>query len=633
MDLLAQKLQAALGSEYEITGLLGRGGMGAVYRATDRRLRREVAIKVLPPALGYSEEARARFVREARIAAGLSHPNIVSIHDVGEADELVWFVMALVEGESLAARVEREGALPISLVRRVLEEVAQALGYAHARGVVHRDIKPDNVLLDRATGRAMVTDFGIAIGGSGEEEGLTGAGELLGTARYMAPEQALGELVDARADQYALGLVACFMLTGRHAIQEASLQAVIARHAKSQAVDLDQLDRRLPITLRAALTRCLAARPQDRYERVEQLAETLGELGGNLPDTPAPIRTFLRETERTFLFLSLVATAVGFIGSSSVPPFLLAVLGTSALGPWAQAIEKLRRHGITWPMIRRAVYLERARRVEEVEKRTGQWSLASASGILLIGGVFFWLFLGGFHEGWSDSPDMTGMAYPPLLDWVLSLGGLFAIVLVDRTFRIRKRPEPAPGSVGGGDQAHLIGSVEVEDWRFPRWLDRLGNWLFADVVRDGWRIRLERDTLPPVSAELTLGAIQGPLKRIRGATRAGDSEGSGARRAAEELAAEGKTLLRRLEPLLGRLARLQDGVLASRTIGLGGSLESELDRVEAEADALRSRVVECARLLEALAASLERSDPAGTNAILERARTLASEVRRLSEVT
>lgn len=162
MEALADQLRDALGSAYQLGPVLGQGGMAVVFRATDRRLRREVAVKVLPPQLGYSPNLHARFVREAQTAAQLSHPNIVQIYDVGEQAELVWFIMALVEGETVRAKVEREGAQPISVVRRVLQEVAQALAYSHARGVVHRDIKPDNILIESASGRPMVTDFGIA---------------------------------------------------------------------------------------------------------------------------------------------------------------------------------------------------------------------------------------------------------------------------------------------------------------------------------------------------------------------------------------------------------------------------------------------------------------------------------------
>ena len=611
MDLLAQQLQGALGSTYEITGLLGRGGMGAVYRATDRRLRREVAIKVLPPALGSAEELKTRFVREARIAASLSHPNIVSIHDVGESGDLVWFVMALVEGETLRARVEREGSLPVGVVRRVLQEVAQALGYAHARGVVHRDIKPDNILLDQATGRAMVTDFGIARAEHAGEDGLTHPGDLVGTARYMAPEQELGEPVDARADQYALGLVAWFMLTGGHALGENTLPAVIARHVRGATLDVATLDRRLSPALTAAIGRCLARRPEDRYERVEQLADALGRLGGALPDTPAPVRTFLRSTEQAFLFTSLLAVGLGTVGLGNVPPVLLAMLATGVAASWTQAIERALRKGVTWPMIRRAVYLERARRVEEVDDMTRRYGLVS--GTLVVGTILALILLGIDKRGARLFPE-TGP-----FDALLMISGIWGTIVAAKVFGLR------PKAV-----------TSVADWKFPRWLDAAGSWLFARFVRRGWRVTLERDRPGESSLTLRRAAFDRPLKRIRSAVERGPSRSpsmADAMALAEGLAVEGKTELARLESLAGRLARLNDGVLASRTVGLAGSLEGEVDRVEAEVDQLRSRAGECARLLEAMALGLDQADRSGLTAALDRAKALSSQVRRLTEIT
>jgi serine/threonine protein kinase len=212
-------LASALAERYRVERVLGAGGMATVHLAEDLRHRRPVAIKVLRPDLGVSVGAE-RFLREIRIAAQLQHPHIVPVFDSGEASGLLWYAMPLVEGETLRARLARDGRLPVAEAARIAREVADALGYAHGRGVVHRDIKPENILLSR--GHALVTDFGVAKaisaarGGADRPEGLDGprdlatvelttAGISLGTPTYMAPEQAVGAVgVDHRADIYAL---------------------------------------------------------------------------------------------------------------------------------------------------------------------------------------------------------------------------------------------------------------------------------------------------------------------------------------------------------------------------------------------------------------------------------------------
>ena len=220
-DYLRDRVTVAVGDQYLIEREIGRGGMAVVYRATDLRLNRTVAIKVLPPDLAFNPDVRTRFIREAQTAAQLSHPNIVPIYTVDDKDggSLVYFVMAFVDGESLGVRLAREGAWPVDQTVRVLRDVADALAYAHARGVVHRDIKPDNILIDRASGRPMVTDFGIARAAAGETR-LTVTGVAVGTPAYMSPEQALGEReVDGRSDLYSLGVVGVSHARRRHAVQ------------------------------------------------------------------------------------------------------------------------------------------------------------------------------------------------------------------------------------------------------------------------------------------------------------------------------------------------------------------------------------------------------------------------------
>src|SRR5215208_4489281 len=222
-DLVA--FQSALTGQYFLERELGRGGMGIVYLAREVRLDRPVAIKLLPPALAARPELRERFLREAKTAAQLSHPNIVPIFRVDEAADFVYFAMAYVEGETLGDRIRSRGALSPREVARMLQEVGWALAYSHARGIVHRDVKPDNILLEKGSGRALVTDFGIAHLTDGK--GITSEGMVMGTAHYMSPEQAAGERIDGRSDLYSLGVVAYLALAGRLPFDAPTMPALL----------------------------------------------------------------------------------------------------------------------------------------------------------------------------------------------------------------------------------------------------------------------------------------------------------------------------------------------------------------------------------------------------------------------
>ena len=234
---LAERLALVLEGAYELEGEIGRGGMGVVYLARDLALKRRVAIKVLPPELAFRQEIKTRFTREAQTAARLAHPHIVPIHTVGDEGGLVYFVMGYVDGESLAARLRRRNALPAEEVRRIMKETADALGMAHAMGVIHRDVKPDNILLEGTRRRVMVTDFGIAKALSHAGAGtLTGTGIAIGTPHYMSPEQAAGEReIDARSDLYALGVVAYEMATGELPFQAPTVPGILMKHISEAA--------------------------------------------------------------------------------------------------------------------------------------------------------------------------------------------------------------------------------------------------------------------------------------------------------------------------------------------------------------------------------------------------------------
>ncbi len=266
--------------------------MGIVFLARDVALNRPVAIKLLPAAFSQEADMRERFVREARTAASLFHPNIVPIHLVEERDELVYFVMAYVEGESVGDRVRRAGPMSASAVRRMLQEVSWALGYAHEKGVVHRDIKPDNILIERGGGRSLVTDFGIAR--VADASGGTSRGELLGTVQFMSPEQATGETVDGRSDLYSLGITAFFALTGRLPFEAESPVAYIHKHVSVPAPRVASLATQTPAKLAEAIDKCLAKAPTERFATGEMLAQALADAGEVAQELPPEIRVLLR---------------------------------------------------------------------------------------------------------------------------------------------------------------------------------------------------------------------------------------------------------------------------------------------------------------------------------------------------
>jgi serine/threonine-protein kinase len=289
-DHLLDRLVVAVGTQYLVDAEIGRGGMAVVYRARDLRLNRRVAIKVLPPELAFNADVRERFLREAQTSAQLAHPGIVPIYTVGDAEQLVYFVMALVDGETLGERLLRERRLPIAQARAILMDVADALAYAHAHGVVHRDIKPDNIMLDRATGRAVVTDFGIARAAAGDSR-LTVTGVAIGTPAYMSPEQALGEReVDGRSDIYSLGVIAYQMLAGDPPFKASNTPAMLVKHVSESPRPLDHLRPDAPRELVNAIARALAKKPEDRWADATAFRDALSGARESAPyvERPAP---------------------------------------------------------------------------------------------------------------------------------------------------------------------------------------------------------------------------------------------------------------------------------------------------------------------------------------------------------
>src|SRR5712691_1580084 len=315
MDLLA-RLRAGLADRYRVERELARGRTAVVFLAQDLRHDRSVAIKVLHPELAAAVGAE-RFLREIQLAARLQHPHIVALHDSGETDGLLYFVMPYVEGESLRDRLEREPQLPVPEALRVAGDVAQALTYAHALGVVHRDIKPENILLEN--GHALVADFGIAraISAAGSER-LTETGIALGTPAYMSPEQGAEDgVVDGRSDVYALACVIYEMFTGTPPFTGPTAQAILARHAVDPVAPIRTVRETVPPGVERAVLKALAKVPADRYRGATEFAQALAERGPALR-VPSPWARLAPRAGIAALVSLALLVALNVVGSRDV---------------------------------------------------------------------------------------------------------------------------------------------------------------------------------------------------------------------------------------------------------------------------------------------------------------------------
>jgi serine/threonine-protein kinase len=317
-DDLLQRLRMVLAGEYEVEHELARGGMAVVFKATEIGLRRVVALKVLPPELGLTARAAERFKREARMVAEIDHPNIIPVYRVGQIGGILFFVMKFVEGKSLDAILQEQGALPVPATLFVLRAAARALAYAHACGIVHRDVKGANILLD-SDGRVMVSDFGVALRSS--DVTLTADGTVIGTPPFMSPEQCAGRRAGPQSDQYSLGIVAFQMLAGAVPFHADTLAGVMHHHFFTPVPDLALVRDDVPAQLLDVVRRALSKDPDRRFKATRDMLTAI-------EATPFSERD-RQKSERTLQHL-VQGRAVKKIATRGLPP--LADMPTLAMG-------------------------------------------------------------------------------------------------------------------------------------------------------------------------------------------------------------------------------------------------------------------------------------------------------------
>ena len=570
-DRLFLDFQSAVAGRYSLERELGRGGMGVVYLAREVRLDRPVAIKLLPPSKTVDPSLRERFLKEARTAAKLSHPNIIPIHAVEEIGEFVFFAMAYVDGETLTERVRRRGPMAPSEAARVLRDVAWALAYAHGQGVIHRDVKPDNILLEEASGRVLVADFGIA----GVVAGAAGlvAGEIIGTPEFMSPEQALGEDVDARSDLYSLGIVGYFALSGTLPFEAEKSTDVLAKQVTEPAPPLSTTAPLVPKRLAQAIDRCLAKDPADRPDGTAALAEQLGHALEQRRDLPVALRAFVKHDARLDgpgvllypLAMLVVAPLAGVLTGSVEVGFITLISGYTVV-PLGVLINRARRllksgfgHGDIGVAFKAEVDRGREERAygvghkASVFERVCKW----VSGISM--GAAMAMVFGGIAEG--------------------ELMGLFSGLLT----------VGVASGIGWGAMLQRRRDVDVEFWG-RLWTGRVGRWFFGIA-----RALVGKRALPaPLThrpTELSIGMAAEQL--YESLPKETQRELRDLPDVVHKLEADAQRTRRRLE-------ELQDALGGAKASNADASIAARHDRIFADLTAERELVHQ--RLADAVAA-------------------------------
>ena len=582
--------------------------MGIVYLAREVHLDRPVAIKLLPPTMAAEATLRERFLREARLAAKLSHPNIIPIHAVEDTGGFVFYVMSFVEGETLAERVRTRGPLPSSEGARVLREAAWALAYAHAQGLVHRDVKPDNILLESATGRVLVADFGIAaaVGDLGAGGALIDQGPT-GTPEFMSPEQVLGKQVDARSDLYGLGATAFYAFSGRFPFEGATATEVMAKQVTEPAPPLASLGMPVPRKLAAMVDRCLAKDPAHRLPSAQALAEQLGVALEQRRELPVALRAFVKRNGRLDgggTLLGGFALLTGSIITSAIfgglPGFVTFVVGMTAV-PFAYLATAARRltmlgfaHQDLGPAFKGE--LEQAREELAVEHDTEP----SAGEHMLrffakLSGVVFGLSTAALVLGGGSAEEILAV--------IVGLSGPTTVFTGIGALTLRQRRR----------------DVDTEFWA-KVWMGRIGKGAFA-VAKKLLGARAPAAAMTHRATELSLGMAAEQLY---------ESLPKESRQALGDL----PSLLRRLQEDAQLLRRRYDELQEALGAGAEAASSPEYEDLRAARDAIHAKLGQAVGALETIRLNLLRlhagsATVASVTTHLDLAAEVTAEVERL----
>jgi hypothetical protein len=659
LDRLPQPLGTELARQYDIIRLLGKGGMGTVWLARERSLDRLVAIKVLAGESVVTPTTRDRFRREAKIAARLLHPNIVPLFAFGETPDALWFAMGYVEGESLAARLDREGRLPRAAAIRILSEISDALAVAHREGVVHRDVKPENILLDARSGRALLADFGIARLADAAGTTVTQAGMAVGTPSYMSPEQAFGASdVDGRADIYSLGIVGYRMLHGRLPFSGGA-QQLMAQHATAKPADLalavPASDRKLAEVIMSAIEKD----PKARWARAEDLRDELQMLsrdGNDLPEGLQRVEMLLTK----FLAADVAITAIFYLWTVWDPQGIVE-FGEGGWEIWALFAANLAflpAMALAWavPTIRKFGWKDTLRAMLQPPKSWVHWwprwlrraddiwdRLPSAFRRLrnVLDGVTAFLILdiaslllvattgGGTYGDWllETVRSPNGLAFLAATRAFIPLGWLgYEFVRAKKKLGVSAR-----------DLGQLLGMPHLATdagWNKPKFARLLGAETESRAIRASQSPEELVQSIRPLSSRLVRAGVLQDDESVRAAEAVvaaiGALEGEISRLHQDLDPVEVEKLDRRLAALTSseeddELRRLIEGQQA-----MLGRLEQRRQQKEARRDRLRDQLVSLYMQLLELDGRLTRGDAADPE-LTSRVRVLASELGHIGE--